>query len=116
VKADAKDALGDHVLDLMEGTKKRNYSEAADANTQSSSSSTFDVIRQTVAFRLENKVPVEQTASAVVKRSKAPLPSQGILLSVDQVSDRYPGTKDKIEECEADDQYEDWDDDEDIEV
>ena len=68
MKADAKDALGDYVLNLMEGTKKRNYSEAADANTQSSCSSTFDVIRQTVAFRLENKVPVEQTASAVMKR------------------------------------------------
>ena len=30
MKADAKNALGDNVLDLMEGTKKRNYSEAAE--------------------------------------------------------------------------------------
>ena len=58
---------------------------------------------------------MEQTTSAVAKRSKAPVPSQGILLSVDEVSDRYPGTKDKFE-SEADDQYEDWNDDEDIEV
>ena len=85
----AKDALGDAVLDRMEGSKKRNYYEGEENNSQSSSSSQ---VTPSAAFRLENKILVERSPTTSTKRVKpnpAP-PVRGNLLSASQIAERFP--------------------------
>jgi hypothetical protein len=104
-KGIAKDALGDAVLDRMEGSKKRNYYEGEENNSQSSSSSQ---VTPSAAFRLENKIPVERSPTTSTKRVKpnpAP-PVRGNLLSASQIAEPFPTSFPLYDNLDSEDEEE----------
>lgn len=104
-KETAKDALGDSILDRTEGSRKRNFYDGGEGNSQSSSSSS-SLATPSASFRLENMFPVERTPTATSKWVKPNPPPlvRGDLLSASQIADRFPSNYPPLENLDSGDE------------
>lgn len=103
-KADEKYALGFSILESSDVGKKKKRSSSVDSDTGDES----DGGCMSAAYRLENKIPVEQqsdrsssSASAtatVSKKRKASPPKQSRILSKQEVKSMYPNLSLKSDE------------------